>query len=252
MKKSFRSFTLIELLVVIAIIAILAAMLMPALSKAREAAKASNCIANLKQSGMGTRMYADNNREYFIGYNEGPTVVGTLWGSDWTRYALSWCGLLYYTKYLDDGSPVARCPKMGGKMILHPSGFFRQAYAAWNGNDTDNVHNLTKAKQVALFAAGGTLRGWILNRIENPSAFPLLQDGYHLTEKTEYYHNWYSGTVYGQSARHNGRINNAMADGHVEAAAPEKIKNDLNAMGYFNFTTNFNYIYDDVASRAAL
>ncbi|HQL09161.1 MAG TPA: DUF1559 domain-containing protein, partial [Lentisphaeria bacterium] len=83
MFKRLTCFTLIELLVVIAIIAILAAMLLPALSKAREKARAASCMSNLKQFGLALNIYLDEHNTNFP-----PGAYTNFWGTKSARWFL--------------------------------------------------------------------------------------------------------------------------------------------------------------------
>jgi prepilin-type N-terminal cleavage/methylation domain-containing protein len=90
-ERGIRAFTLVELLVVIGIIAVLISILLPTLNRARNAAKVTQCLSNLRQAGMALQMYANENKDYaLLGYRsqtytgwlfrsaEGYTVLGPL------------------------------------------------------------------------------------------------------------------------------------------------------------------------------
>jgi prepilin-type N-terminal cleavage/methylation domain-containing protein/prepilin-type processing-associated H-X9-DG protein len=109
-----RGFTLIELLVVIAIIAILVALLLPALARAKVAAKNTACKSNLRQLGIALNIYCDENEYYPYGMD---TANGALWYHQLGRsYALE-------TKILD-------CPGYKGKNEF----FWAPGFIAWSGS----------------------------------------------------------------------------------------------------------------------
>ena len=96
-RKTACHFTLIELLVVIAIIAILAGMLLPALNRARNSARAASCVSNIKQTMLMTMMYLDSYGS--IAYNDSGTEI-VKWSSSLVR-----AGLLK-----DNAMKNVRCP----------------------------------------------------------------------------------------------------------------------------------------------
>ncbi len=112
-RRVLHAFTLIELLVVIAIISILAALLMPSLSQARERARQMYCMNNLRQVGMATLLYADDN-EGFVPYSSDVVINGALFG-----HVFYGVGIYnnYLPKYLNTQNqlypPVSYCPSGG-------------------------------------------------------------------------------------------------------------------------------------------
>ena len=203
-----RRFTLIELLVVIAIIAILAAMLMPALSKAREAARSSGCVNNEKQVGNYYAIYIDTHKGWLPPNNP---------QSSWNAYVFHWTKHLLIDKLvsgdldtntLNDATTLCPAwPTPVKRSIAYAYGAgMRYKFTPSGSADIVKITRLIPP---------GRATQWR----NDPSSYMLVTDSIRNKQATTFFQTAACGSsndIYSTHLRHNARANFLMADGHVE------------------------------------
>ena len=221
---------MIELLVVIAIIAILASLLLPALAKAKEAAKAIQCANNLKQLALACQIYAEDYETLPLGDHRGGSGDNLSWddylglsGSDGRKLPMSEAGQ-WIVKNKQYASKIYYCPS--SKNPWSRDHGWTRSYAANEGGKQNPNKDHALAGVMGVNASGSSL-GWSvkMSQINAPSTTVLLgprtNGGSSENQIGKYYCVTSSAYIESRIANvgHHGplRDNYSFCDGHVKS-----------------------------------